>query len=252
MKPINASDILSRFKAGRSALAFGLGFAVLLPIAAQAQYYGRAYEPVVGPYGGYGPGGHYVVPPDGSPPPYAPPPYGPYGGPPPYDPYAAGPPGPPSYGDYGDPRDAQYDAPPRRPRQQSSSGPSSGPRAPSAAPSSSSSSLGGPALLDTIQTRIKAAGYKLVAPPRQKGNIYLAEVEDSKSVRHRLVYDANDGHLIQNTPLGQAKKPDGPAPDAMDGAAPPPPPAEAQIAAPPPAARYDQQVLPQGVPGNVQ
>jgi hypothetical protein len=66
--------------------------------------------------------------------------------------------------------------------------------------------------LDMIQGRIKAAGYKLIAPPRQKGNIYLAEVEDSKSVRHRLVYDANDGHLIQNTPLGPVKKPGGPLP----------------------------------------
>jgi hypothetical protein len=66
--------------------------------------------------------------------------------------------------------------------------------------------------VEAIETRIRAAGYRLIAPPRQKGNIYLAEVEDSKSVRHRLLYDANDGHLLQNTPLGPVKKPGGPSP----------------------------------------
>jgi hypothetical protein len=235
MKPVKPSDVLSRFKLKRGASLAALGL-VLFPLAAQAQYYGRGYGPVVGPYGGYGPGGHYVVPPDGDGPPPPPGPYGgpygPYGGPPPYDPYAAGPGGPPpgpAYGEYDSPprsgpRAAPYDGPP---------GQAPGLRGPSGPPSSQ----GGPGAvsLDMIQGRIKAAGYRLIAPPRHKGNIYLAEVEDSKSVRHRLVYDANDGHLIQNTPLGPVKKTGGPLP-SEEGKAPggPEPADQAKSASPPP------------------
>ncbi len=212
MKPVKPSDVLSRFKLKRAVSLAALGL-LLFPLSAQAQYYGRGYGPyVVSPYGGYDGGGRYVVPPDGGPPP--PGPYGgPYGGPPLYGPYDAGPGGPPpgpAYGEYAPPprpgpRPSPYDGPPGLP---------SGQRGPSASPPGPGPSGGpggaGPVSLDMIQGRIKAAGYRLIAPPRQKGNIYLAEVEDSKSVRHRLVYDANDGHLIQNTPLGPVKKTGGP------------------------------------------
>lgn len=213
MKPVNPSDVLSRFRLKRGAGLLALGL-MLFPLTAQAQYYGRGYGPyVVSPYGGYDGDGRYVVPPDGGPPPPPGPYGGPYGGPPPYGPYDdVGPGGPPPGSAYG-----EYD-PPRRsgPRPLPYDGPSGPPSAQHGGPSSSPPAQGqggaGPVSLDMIQGRIKAAGYRLVAPPRQKGNIYLAEVEDSKSVRHRLVYDANDGHLIQNTPLGPVKKPGGPLP----------------------------------------
>jgi hypothetical protein len=61
--------------------------------------------------------------------------------------------------------------------------------------------------LETIQKQVRAAGYRLIATPRHDGKIYLAEAEDNDALRHRLVYDALDGHIIENTVLGPAKKP---------------------------------------------
>jgi hypothetical protein len=57
-----------------------------------------------------------------------------------------------------------------------------------------------------LERRIRSAGFRLIAPPRHKGNIYLAEVEDRNEIRHRLVYDAYSGELLENTPLGPVKK----------------------------------------------
>jgi hypothetical protein len=93
----------------------------------------------------------------------------------------------------------------------------------------------------------------LIAPPRQKGKIYLAEVEDSKSVRHRLIYDANDGHLIENTPLGPVKKPSTVPPEEskapMDrepdvAKAVPPPPTEVYREPGPPVSHMDEPAPP--------
>jgi hypothetical protein len=162
--PPNKADVLKKPMPVRwqSVLMLAFGTAACLPIAAEAQYYGRWG-------GGYGPYGYY----DG----------GPYGGPPPYYSEEEGP--GPGY------RGGGYD----------------GPRAPSGSsahpPASQSTDL---VPVDLIRKRIIAAGYRLIAEPRHKGNIYLAEVEDKNAIRHRLVYDAHDGHLIENTALGPVKK----------------------------------------------
>jgi hypothetical protein len=168
MQPINAIGFLKRSKSRvcRKGAVLSLGLAVLMPIlmpmAAEAQFYARGW----GGYGSYGPYGGYGGGPYGY---YGPDDEGPeYGG--------------PSYG-YGEP----------------ASGPVPNDRRP---PQKDADVIS----LDAIQRKIHAAGFKLIAPPRHKGNIYLAEVEDAKSIRHRLVYDAHDGHLIENTSLGPVKK----------------------------------------------
>jgi len=168
MQPVKAMGFLKRSKSRMCgmALSLSLGAAVLIPLAAQAQFYGggwRGYGPYGPYYGGYGGGGYDD--PDDEEPGYPGPRYG-YGGP------ANG-----SLPNGSAPND-------RRPVQKDADIIS----------------------LDVIQRKIQTAGFKLIAPPRHKGNIYLAEVEDSKSIRHRLVYDAHDGHLIENTSLGPVKK----------------------------------------------
>ncbi len=50
-------------------------------------------------------------------------------------------------------------------------------------------------------------GLRLVAAPRQKGHIYLAETEDPHGQRRRLVFDAYNGTVVQNVPLGHGPKP---------------------------------------------
>ena len=47
-------------------------------------------------------------------------------------------------------------------------------------------------------------GLRLVGAPRQKGRIYLAETEDPHGQHRRLVFDAYDGTMVQNVPLGAA------------------------------------------------
>jgi hypothetical protein len=173
MQPINAIGFFKTSMLGgcRNALVKGLslslGLAALMPAAADAQYYARGW-------GGYGP-------------------YAPYGGGP-YDDggyYVPDDEGPeyrgPRYGYGGPVNDPAFN------------GPSSNNRRPAQKEAEIVS-------LDAIQKKIRAAGFKLIAAPRHKGNIYLAEVEDAKSIRHRLVYDAHDGHLIENTSLGPVKK----------------------------------------------
>jgi hypothetical protein len=171
MQPINATRFLLKFKSRGCfrGLALSLGLAVLMPIlmpaAAEAQYYARGW-------GGYGP-------------------YGPYGG------YEGG----PYSGDrYYDPDD---EGPGYRERRYGYGGPANAPATNDRRPAQKDADV---ISLDAIQRKIHAAGFKLIAPPRHKGNIYLAEVEDAKSIRHRLVYDAHDGHLIENTSLGPVKK----------------------------------------------
>ena len=56
--------------------------------------------------------------------------------------------------------------------------------------------------LADVRQRVAQRGMHLVATPRRKGRIYLAETEDGRGVRHRLVFDAFDGHLLENTMLG--------------------------------------------------
>jgi hypothetical protein len=67
--------------------------------------------------------------------------------------------------------------------------------------------------LADVRQRVAQRGMHLVATPRRKGRIYLAETEDGRGVRHRLVFDAFDGHLLENTVLG-AKPTASPAPRA--------------------------------------
>jgi|GEM_PF-2692445 len=171
MQPITATSPLKWISPGlgRMALALSLGLAAGFPIAAQAQYYGRGWGPYYGgPYGGPYYGNPY----------YGPEP-APYSGPSPYDADDEGPEAGPPPGTSAD----------REPGYQNAS-----PKQTASVP------------LELIKQRIREAGLKLIAPPRHKGNIYLAEVEDAKSVRRRLVYDAHDGHLLENTALGPVKK----------------------------------------------
>lgn len=88
------------------------------------------------------------------------------------------------YGGYPGPRDFYRDMPERR------FGPE-GDDQPSSALS-----------LAQIRELVSRRGLHLVATPRRKGRIYLAESEDAHGIRHRLVFDALDGRLIENTVLG--------------------------------------------------
>ena len=57
-----------------------------------------------------------------------------------------------------------------------------------------------------IRRRVARLGLHLVAKPKRKDNIYLAEAEDPNGVAHRLVFDAEAGRLIENTTLPPRKK----------------------------------------------
>jgi hypothetical protein len=59
----------------------------------------------------------------------------------------------------------------------------------------------------TIRKWVSEMGLRLVAAPRKKGRIYLAETEDPQGQRRRVVFDAFDGTIIQNVPLGARPKP---------------------------------------------
>jgi hypothetical protein len=72
--------------------------------------------------------------------------------------------------------------------------------------------------LSDIRQRIEQRGLRLIAAPRRKGRIYLAAAEDARGARHRLVFDAYDGRLIENTLIGSKSSPaDKPAPDSETG-----------------------------------
>ena len=57
-----------------------------------------------------------------------------------------------------------------------------------------------------IRRRVARLGLHLVAKPKRRDNIYLAEAEDPNGVAYRLVFDAEAGRLIQNTKLPPLKK----------------------------------------------
>ncbi|QAY94323.1 hypothetical protein CWB41_00020 [Methylovirgula ligni] len=57
-----------------------------------------------------------------------------------------------------------------------------------------------------VRRHVAKLGLHLVAKPRKKDEIYLAEASDPSGTLHRLVFDAESGHLIQNTPLPPRKK----------------------------------------------
>jgi hypothetical protein len=52
-----------------------------------------------------------------------------------------------------------------------------------------------------IRRRVAALGFHLIAAPRRKGRIYLAEAEDVHGLTHRLVFDAYRGNIVENTKL---------------------------------------------------
>lgn len=97
----------------------------------------------------------------------------------------------------------------------------------------------------SVQRIANQQGLRLVTAPRRKGRTYLAEAEDRRGERHRLVVDAYRGTLLQDVRLGPkegappARKAARPAPadamkppaaDAPRPAAPAPSPDEAKIA----------------------
>jgi hypothetical protein len=59
----------------------------------------------------------------------------------------------------------------------------------------------------------------LIATPRRKGRIYLAEAEDAHGLRHRLVFDVYEGRLLEDTVLG----PKAPLPNPSHTTLPKPP-----------------------------
>ena len=52
-----------------------------------------------------------------------------------------------------------------------------------------------------IRRRVAALGFHLIATPRRKDHIYLAEAEDTHGLMHRIVFDAYRGTILQNTRL---------------------------------------------------
>ncbi len=57
-----------------------------------------------------------------------------------------------------------------------------------------------------IRRRVAALGFHLIAAPRHKERIYLAEAEDVHGLMHRLVFDAYRGNIIENTKLATLPK----------------------------------------------
>lgn len=57
-----------------------------------------------------------------------------------------------------------------------------------------------------VRRHVAKLGLHLVAKPRRKDEIYLAEASDPNGTLHRLVFDAESGRLIENTPLPPRKK----------------------------------------------
>ncbi|MFZ3178568.1 MAG: hypothetical protein WA150_11495 [Methylovirgula sp.] len=55
--------------------------------------------------------------------------------------------------------------------------------------------------LAEIRRRVAALGFHLIAVPRRKDRIYLAEAEDAHGLTHRLVFDAYRGNIVENTKL---------------------------------------------------
>lgn len=55
--------------------------------------------------------------------------------------------------------------------------------------------------LAEIRRRVALLGFHLIATPRHKDRIYLAEAEDAHGLRHRIVFDAYEGNIIENTKL---------------------------------------------------
>jgi hypothetical protein len=60
--------------------------------------------------------------------------------------------------------------------------------------------------LGDVRRRVATLGLHLVAKPRRKDDIYLAEAADSNGTLHRLVFSAANGHLLQNISLPPRKK----------------------------------------------
>lgn len=60
--------------------------------------------------------------------------------------------------------------------------------------------------LAEIRRRVALLGFHLIATPRHKDRIYLAEAEDAHGLRHRLVFDAYEGNIIENTKLAVIPK----------------------------------------------
>lgn len=60
--------------------------------------------------------------------------------------------------------------------------------------------------LAEIRRRVAALGFHLIAVPRRKDHIYLAEAEDVHGLMHRLVFDAYRGNIIENTKLAVLPK----------------------------------------------
>ena len=72
--------------------------------------------------------------------------------------------------------------------------------------------------LAEVRQKVAERGLRLIATPRRKGRIYLAETEDAHGIRHRLVFDAIVGRLIENTVLGPKTPLHPPAPQRPDEA----------------------------------
>jgi len=169
-----------------SSLMLGLACAFAVPQEAAAQFRAYGYYGY-GPYygGGYGPDYYYD---------------GPYR----------------RHGYYG-PDEADLGPEPYRADPYRDSDPSPAPRKKAVSPAASKPEIGKPELSkseakknapltrDMIAKKVQGAGYRLIASPRHTGNIYLAWAEDSQANRRRLVFDATDGRLLENTVLGPVK-----------------------------------------------
>jgi hypothetical protein len=60
--------------------------------------------------------------------------------------------------------------------------------------------------LAEIRRRVALLGFHLIASPRHKDRIYLAEAEDAHGLPHRLVFDAYEGNVIEDTKLAVVPK----------------------------------------------
>ncbi|ACB96845.1 hypothetical protein [Beijerinckia indica] len=112
----------------------------------------------------------------------------PYDGDMPYD--SGGLWGGPQSGPWEPPEAPFYDGPSRRR--------SSVPR-----PSSGRTGGHGEGVLATIERHLERLGLRQIAAPRRKDKIYIIAATEPNGRRHRVIFDATTGALMENRPLGE-------------------------------------------------
>jgi len=69
----------------------------------------------------------------------------------------------------------------------------------------------GKEILARIDQRLRQLGLRQIAAPRRKDRIYIIAATERNGRRHRVIFDASNGALMENRPLGNASPARAPA-----------------------------------------